>query len=152
MVRGEPLHLGHAVASYLSHQGQYARVGVIFAGPFITRLAMGLGWMDAIRGVAKETVPAPLGIETLLMMGLVRRAGPGVYRLVPPQAAAAAAAAEGSQAIPQAEPEAPPQEPAPEAQRETEAPDAAPAPPGAPTPTTRADDRFERLEGAVGAI
>lgn len=78
MVLSEPLHLGHIIAEYLRHQGQYARVGVLFSGPYITRLIMGMGLLDAIRGIEKTIAPAPLGLETMRMMGMIRRYLDGV--------------------------------------------------------------------------
>jgi len=134
-----PLHMGHVVAEYLRHQGQYARVGAIFSGPYITRLIMGMGLVETIRGAERTMVPAPLSLETLRQMGLIQRRGDSGYIIVIPPTQTVATEA------PQAAPEAPPQEPAPEPQQET-------VPPVAPTPTAQADDRLERLEGAVRGI
>lgn len=58
-VQSEPLHLRHILSEYLYHQGQYAKVRVIFLGPYITRLIMGMGLVDAIRGVEKIIIPSP---------------------------------------------------------------------------------------------
>jgi len=144
MVQRVPLHLGHIVAEYIRHQGQYARVGVIFCGPYITRLIIGIGLLDTIRGAERTMVPAPLSLETLRQMGLIRRHGERGYIMVMPQPQTITTEdserTEGSQ-------------PALEA---AEAPAGPEAPPTAPEPPPvrmfsliRAYDRLERLESAV---
>lgn len=73
MVQNEPIHLGHIVAEYLRHQSQYAKIGVLFSGAYITRLIMGISLLDAIKGAAKTIVPALLGLETMSLMGTIMR-------------------------------------------------------------------------------
>lgn len=84
MVQRQPLHLGHIVAEYLRHQGLYGWISVLFFGPYIMRLIMGMGLLDAIRGDEKAIVPASLGIETMRLMGMVCRHRPGEYILITP--------------------------------------------------------------------
>lgn len=89
MVRNIPIHLGHIVADFLGHQGQFTRVGVLFASPYVTRVILGLGFLDPIHGAERAAVPSPLGLDTIRMMGLdtirmvglVRKCGPGAYIL-----------------------------------------------------------------------
>lgn len=46
MVQSELIHLGQILAEYLHHQDQYAKVGVLFLSPYITRIIMGMvSWM-----------------------------------------------------------------------------------------------------------
>ncbi|KAH7659753.1 hypothetical protein IHE45_16G050900 [Dioscorea alata] len=139
MVESEPLHLGHIVADYIRHQGQYPRVGVIFAGPYITRLLIGLGLRDGVRGAEKTNVPVPLGTDTLRMMGMIRRGGSGTYTWIIPHTEQG----EGSRVAL----EPPPQD------TETEVPPTAPEPPPVRMfSPSRGQDRLERLESAVGIL
>lgn len=62
----------------MKHQDQYARVGVLFSGPYITRLIIGIGVMDAIRGAEKIIISSPLGLETMRLMDMIRRYRDGV--------------------------------------------------------------------------
>jgi len=96
-----------------------------------------MGILDSIIGAERTMVPASLSLETLRQMGLIRRHGDrGYIIVVPPTQTAVIEGTERAEGL---------EEPAPEAPTETEAPRAAPAP-------SRADDRFESLEGAVGSL
>lgn len=69
----ELIHLGHIVADYVHHQGQYAKVSVLFSGPYITGLIMGMGLLDIIKGAEEAIVPSPLSIESMRLIGMVQR-------------------------------------------------------------------------------
>lgn len=56
-------------------------MGVNISGPYITRLILGMGLLDAIRGAEKIIIPSPLGLDMIILMGLLRRHRPGVYIL-----------------------------------------------------------------------
>lgn len=72
------------MAEYLHHQGQYARLGVLFSGSYITRLIMGMCLLDMIRGAKKIIVPSSLGLETMRFIGMVRRYGSSTYVMIMP--------------------------------------------------------------------
>lgn len=82
IVQNEPLYLRHIFVEYLCHYGQYTRVGVLFSGPYITRVIVVMGLMDVIRGAEKIRVPSPLGLETMHLMGMIRRYGDRVYVMI----------------------------------------------------------------------
>lgn len=89
MVQSKSLHLGHILAEYLPHQGQYARVGILFSGPYITQLFITMGLLDAIKEAEMMIVPSPLGLETMRLMGMIHRYRDGVYEMImsPPETA-----------------------------------------------------------------
>lgn len=64
MVRCQPIYLGNILVEYLHQEAQYAKVGVIFSRPYITKLIMGMGLLYAIQGAEKTIIPSPLGIQT----------------------------------------------------------------------------------------
>lgn len=68
IVHSEPLHLRHILVEYLRHQGEYARIGVIFSKPYITRLITGMGLLDVIRRAENIIVSSPLSIKTMRLM------------------------------------------------------------------------------------
>lgn len=68
MVQSELLHPGRIMTEYIRHFGQYARVRVIFSGSYITRLIMGIGLIDTIRGTEKIIVQSTLGLKTMRLM------------------------------------------------------------------------------------
>lgn len=78
------LHLGNILAEYLHHQGHYARVGVIFSDPYITRLIMWMGLIKVISGVEKMIVPSPLDLETMRLIRMICRYRDGVYKIIIP--------------------------------------------------------------------
>jgi len=49
MINHYPLNLAYVVAECISRHNQHPPVGIIFAGPYITRLVRGLGAMGRIR-------------------------------------------------------------------------------------------------------
>lgn len=57
---------------------------MIFSGAYITRLIMDMGLLDAVRGAEKIIVPSPLSLETMRLMGMIRRYRLGVYVMVMP--------------------------------------------------------------------
>lgn len=92
--------MGHILLEYLLHQGQYARVGVLFSGLYITRLIMGMGLMDPIQGAEKIIVPSTLGLEDMRLMGMIKRYRDEVYVMItatPEIAKGEGNAGEGSQ-------------------------------------------------------
>jgi len=140
MVKNVPLHLGYVLAEYLRHQGQYARVGVIFAGPFITRLLIGMGLRDSVRRAEQTVTPAPITLETLRLMGMARRhRRDRIYILNIPQAQG-----EGSQPTLQL--------PSTETETQASPTTASDPPPVQMFSPLRGQDRLERLESAVGMI
>lgn len=84
IIHSEPLHLGHIVAEYLHYQSQYIRVRVLFVGLYITRLVVGMGLLKAISGAEKTIIPSPFGLETMRLMGMVKRYGPSTYVMIIP--------------------------------------------------------------------
>ncbi|WP_375645352.1 hypothetical protein, partial [Bartonella sp. CL5QHWL] len=140
MVKNVPLHLGYVLAEYLRHQGQYARVGVIFAGPFITRLLIGMGLRDGVRRAEKTVTPAPITLETLRLMGIARRdRSDGIYILKMHRAQG-----EGSQPALQL--------PSTEIETQASPTTASDPPPVQMFSPSRGQDRLERLESTVGTI
>ena len=83
-----PIHLGHLLAELLYHQGTHSRLGAIFAGPFITRLIKGMGLLDQTQGMKIVGSMTPLGVQTLVSMGIIERVGDRI-RLVQTQGARA---------------------------------------------------------------
>ena len=80
IVERYPIHLGHLFATLIAHQGISIRLGSIFVGPYITRMIRGLGLIELTRGMKVVGSIAPLGMPTLLSIGMVRKSGT-TYRL-----------------------------------------------------------------------
>jgi len=140
MVKSVPLHLGYVLAEYLRHQGQYARIGVIFAGPFITRLLIRMGFRDGLRRAEQTVTSAPITLETLRLMGMARRhRRDGIYILNMPQA-------HGEESRPTL------QLPSTETEAQASPTTASDPPPVQMFSPSRGQDRLERLESAVGMI
>lgn len=76
-----PINLGRLCADLLVRQGTYARLGAIFAGPYVTRLMRGMGLIARIAGMQVVGGTTPLGLATLCAMGLVDQRGDG-YTLI----------------------------------------------------------------------
>ena len=66
-----PIHLRHLFADLIAHQGQYAHLGMIFVGPYITLLIRGMGLLERTRTMDVIGDMAPLGTSTLLSIGLM---------------------------------------------------------------------------------
>lgn len=95
---------------------------MIFSGVYITRLIIGIGMLDTIRGARKTIIMFPLGLEMMRLLGMVRRYIDGVYvmiTLASEPAKGEGDAAEWSQPVPKPQLE----------QMETEAPTTAQEPP-----------------------
>ncbi|KAJ0962269.1 hypothetical protein J5N97_030097 [Dioscorea zingiberensis] len=70
-----PIHLGYVVADYLVHQGTHTRLKTITAGPYITRLIIGMGLEEKTEGMERLQLMIGLGMSTLFQMVLVKHSG-----------------------------------------------------------------------------
>lgn len=82
MTQREPVYHRYVVADYLHHQSQYLLIGALFAGPYISRVLFKIGFLLSMRREEKISTPAPLGLVTLRLMGIVRYIGSSRYTLV----------------------------------------------------------------------
>jgi len=68
------------VAEAFIHQAQFARLGAIFTGPYITRLIRGMNLLDRARDMTIVGGVAPLSATILQASGLIEKRG-NSYRL-----------------------------------------------------------------------
>ena len=80
IVEHYPIHLGHLFGVLLAHQGTSIRLGSIFTGPYIMRMIRGLRLIELARGMRIVGSIVPLGMPTLLSIGIVKKSGT-TYRL-----------------------------------------------------------------------
>ncbi|KAJ0985465.1 hypothetical protein J5N97_003821 [Dioscorea zingiberensis] len=70
-----PIHLGYVLSDYLVHQETHTRFKTITAGPYITRLIIGLGLEEKTEGMERLQHMTAMGMSTLCQMGLVKHFG-----------------------------------------------------------------------------
>ena len=79
-------HLGYGFALYMDSMA-LKKKGALCGGPYVTRLAQGLGIFSSLRGLKKAPPMLPLDIRIMRSMGLVTKHN-GHYVLIgqPPPA------------------------------------------------------------------
>lgn len=71
MVAWELIHIAYALTFQLHHQAQDSRLTTIFLGPYITRLAWGLGLIDHCSNIWQVGGMQPLWVTTLQEMHMI---------------------------------------------------------------------------------